>query len=78
MQWSVTGWDWAKRKSADNIADRCLKAREGDVILLHDGVHTEPQADRHKSVAATRTVLERLGGEGYSFVTIPELVKPAP
>ena len=78
VQWSVTGWDWAKRKSADNIADRCLKAREGDVILLHDGVHTEPQADRHKSVYATRQVLERLGAEGYDFVTIPQLVGPAP
>ena len=48
------------------------------VRVLHDGVHTEPQCDRHKSVAATRTVLERLGGEGFEFVTIPELVRPAP
>ena len=78
VQWSVTGWDWAKRKTKENIAGRCLKAREGDVILLHDGVHTEPQADRHKSVYATRQVVERLGAEGYEFVSIPELVKPAP
>jgi peptidoglycan/xylan/chitin deacetylase (PgdA/CDA1 family) len=78
VQWSITGWDWAKRKTAEDIAGRCLKAREGDVILLHDGVHTEPQADRSKSVWATRQVLERLGAEGYEFVTIPELVRPAP
>ena len=74
VQWSITGWDWAKRKTADDIAGRCLKAREGDVILLHDGVHTEPRADRSKSVYATRQVLEQLGAEGYEFVTIPELV----
>jgi peptidoglycan-N-acetylglucosamine deacetylase len=78
VQWSITGWDWAERKTQENIAGRCLKAREGDVILLHDGVHTEPQGDRHKSVYATQQVLERLGAEGYEFVTIPELVKPAP
>lgn len=77
VQWSITGWDWAERKTADDIAGRCLKAREGDVILLHDGVHTEPRADRSKSVYATRQVLEQLGAEGYEFVTIPELVKPA-
>jgi peptidoglycan/xylan/chitin deacetylase (PgdA/CDA1 family) len=77
VQWSITGWDWAARKTADDIAGRCLKAREGDVILLHDGVHTEPRADRSKSVYATRQVLEQLGAEGYEFVTIPELVKPA-
>lgn len=78
VQWSITGWDWAERKSAEDIAGRCLKAREGDVILLHDGVHTEPQADRSKSIYATRQVLERLGAEGYEFVTIPELVTRAP
>ena len=78
VQWSITGWDWAERKSADDIAGRCLKAREGDVILLHDGVHTEPRADRSKSIYATRQVLERLGAEGYEFVTIPELVTRAP
>jgi peptidoglycan/xylan/chitin deacetylase (PgdA/CDA1 family) len=74
VQWSITGWDWAERKTADDIAGRCLKAREGDVILLHDGVHTEPRADRSKSVYATRQVLEQLGAEGYEFVTIPDLV----
>jgi peptidoglycan/xylan/chitin deacetylase (PgdA/CDA1 family) len=74
VQWSITGWDWAERKSADDIAGRCLKAGEGDVILLHDGVHTEPRADRSKSVYATRQVLEQRGAEGYEFVTIPELV----
>ncbi len=74
VQWSITGWDWAERKSADDIAGRCLKAREGDVILLHDGVHTEPRADRSKSIYATRQVLEQLGAQGYEFVTIPDLV----
>ena len=47
------------------------------MILMHDGVHPEPRADRSKSVYATRQVLEQLGAEGYEFVTIPELVKPA-
>jgi peptidoglycan/xylan/chitin deacetylase (PgdA/CDA1 family) len=77
VQWSITGWDWQERRSAESITGKCLKAREGDVILLHDGVHTEPQADRHKSVIATRAVLEQLGAQGYEFVTIPELVAPA-
>jgi peptidoglycan/xylan/chitin deacetylase (PgdA/CDA1 family) len=77
VQWSITGWDWQERRSAESITGKCLKAREGDVILLHDGVHTEPQADRHKSVIATRAVLEQLGAQGYEFVTIPELVTPA-
>ena len=72
--WSVTGWDWRKRETAESIAARCSKARDGDVILLHDGVHTEPSGDRTASVDATDQILRRLTAEGYRFVTVPELV----
>ena len=44
------------------------------MILLHDGVHTEPAGDRAASVAATDEILRRLTAEGYRFVTVPELV----
>ena len=72
--WSVTGWDWRKRETADSIANRCSKAKDGDVILLHDGTHTEPAGDRAASVGATEKILERLTAQGYHFVTIPELM----
>ncbi len=74
VQWSITGWDWQDRQTAESIARHGLKARDGDVILLHDGVHTEPQGDRSRSVAATKEILERLTAQGYQFVSIPELM----
>jgi peptidoglycan-N-acetylglucosamine deacetylase len=72
--WSVTGWDWRKGETAETIAARCSKAKDGDLILLHDGVHTEPSGDRAASVGATDEILRRLTAEGYRFVTVPELV----
>jgi peptidoglycan/xylan/chitin deacetylase (PgdA/CDA1 family) len=72
--WSVTGWDWRKRETAASIAGRCSKAKDGDVILLHDGMHTEPAGDRAASVGATEKILERLTAEGYRFVTVPQLM----
>jgi peptidoglycan/xylan/chitin deacetylase (PgdA/CDA1 family) len=72
--WSVTGWDWRPRETAASIAARCGKAREGDLILLHDGVHTEPAGDRSASVGATEEILRRFSDEGYRFVTVPELM----
>jgi peptidoglycan/xylan/chitin deacetylase (PgdA/CDA1 family) len=78
VQWSITCWDWRERETADDFARRGTRARGGDVILLHDGRHTEPAYDRSRSVAASSRILERLGAEGYRFVTIPELVRPAP
>jgi peptidoglycan-N-acetylglucosamine deacetylase len=73
VTWSVTCWDWRKGETADTIAARGSKAKDGDVILLHDGVHTEPAGDRAASVGATEKILERLSAEGYRFVTVPEL-----
>jgi peptidoglycan/xylan/chitin deacetylase (PgdA/CDA1 family) len=72
--WSVTAFDWRRRATEATIAARCRRARSGDVILLHDGSHTEPAADRSASLAATEQTLRRYEEEGYRFVTIPELV----
>jgi peptidoglycan-N-acetylglucosamine deacetylase len=72
--WSVTGWDWRKRETADSIAKHCDKAKDGDVILLHDGTHTEPAGDRAASLGATEKILERFTAQGYRFVTVPELM----
>lgn len=76
--WSVTCWDWRARATTDTIAARAAKARDGDLILLHDGSHTAPDFDRSASVAATDEALNRLGAEGYRFVTVPELVNGGP
>lgn len=72
--WSVTGFDWRRRATEVTVAARCRRARNGDVILLHDGSHTEAAADRSLSVAATAETLHRYTAEGYRFVTVPELV----
>ena len=74
VTWSITCWDWRDRETTAMIAAHGLKASDGDVILLHDGVHTEPAGDRSRSVAATGEILRRLTAEGYRFVTVPELV----
>jgi peptidoglycan/xylan/chitin deacetylase (PgdA/CDA1 family) len=72
--WSVTCFDWRRRETAESIAKRALKARGGDIILLHDGDHKVPAGDRAHSVAATERALEELGPAGYRFVTVPEMV----
>ncbi|MGH2925176.1 MAG: polysaccharide deacetylase family protein [Solirubrobacterales bacterium] len=76
--WSITCYDWRRTATVDKLVSRAGRARGGDVILLHDGSHTEPAADRSASVAATDEVLGRLTAEGYRFVTVPELVGETP
>ena len=73
VTWSVTGYDWRRREPAERIGGRCMKARDGDVILLHDGSHLEPEGDRSRSLEATRMALEHHTARGACFVTVPEL-----
>jgi peptidoglycan-N-acetylglucosamine deacetylase len=74
--WSVTLWDWAKRVSTAKIMRKANRQiRGGDVILLHDGCNLGMGWDRHCSVEATERILERWQGEGFTFVTVPELIE---
>jgi peptidoglycan-N-acetylglucosamine deacetylase len=77
VTWSITGYDWRGYYSTKHITRNCLRAKEGDIILLHDGSNTEPAADRHKSIATAEAVLEHFIPQGFRFVTVPDLVAAA-
>ena len=74
VTWSITCYDWRAHTTERAITRRAKRAKEGDIILLHDGSNEEPAADRSKSVATVKTVLEHFIPQGYRFVTVPELV----
>ncbi len=74
IMWNVTCYDWNAR-SADAIEQRARsQIRGGDVILLHDGSHVKMGAFRGHTVEATDRLIRRYKGEGYEFVTIPEMM----
>ena len=77
VTWSITGYDWRAHITARAITRHCKRAKEGDIILLHDGSNEEPAADRHKSIEGTEAILEHLSPQGYSFVSVPDLVAAA-
>lgn len=74
VMWSVAGFDW-KLPTAEAIERRVAgRLRGGDVILLHDGGHRHMGVDRGPTVAATERLIARYKSEGYSFVTVPEMM----
>ena len=74
IMWSVTGFDW-DAPSAEYIQKKvAARVRGGDVILLHDGGHKAFGTDRSHTVKAVEALLTRYKGEGYEFVTIPEMM----
>jgi len=78
VMWGVTGWDWRDRP-AEYVEQKIRKQIcGGDVILLHDGSHLAPGADRSATVRATDRLIARYKAERYEFVTIPEMMEHAP
>jgi peptidoglycan/xylan/chitin deacetylase (PgdA/CDA1 family) len=73
VRWSVDGEDW-RGLSARAIADRIIQgARDGDVVLLHDGEGASQGTDRSRTVEAVRILLAEMTAGGWRFVTVPEL-----
>ncbi|MBI2678034.1 MAG: polysaccharide deacetylase family protein [Candidatus Koribacter versatilis] len=71
--WSVKCWDWTA-PSADYIVEKARqRIRGGDVVLLHDGGHVAFGAGRGHTVEASDELIRRYKGEGYEFVTVPEM-----
>lgn len=67
--WDIDTEDWT-RPGADSIANAIKGATPGDVILMHDG-----GGDRSQTVKALREALPYLKEQGYSFITVDELMK---
>lgn len=64
--WDVDPLDW-KTDNSNVIAKRVMdKVQENDIILLHDASES--------SVNAALLIIDELQGEGYSFVTVEELI----
>ncbi len=66
IQWDVDSLDW-KKKTAQEMAQRImLNVTPGSILLFHNAVANTPEA--------LDSVLKQLGEQGYSFVTVDELV----
>ena len=66
VYWSIDPYDW-RGGSAEAIATHVIeRARDGDIVLLHD---TAPN-----TALATGMILDELGARGFRFVTVSELL----
>jgi peptidoglycan/xylan/chitin deacetylase (PgdA/CDA1 family) len=73
IMWNVTGYDWSAPPAAVIENKVISQIRGGDVILLHDGGHRAPGADRAQTVIATENLIRHYKDEGWKFVTVEEM-----
>src|SRR5262249_44830918 len=69
VMWSISGNDW-KPRPASYVSRRIQKVKAGDIILLHDGDHRAPNADRSHMLEALEHWLPRWKDAGLQFVRL--------
>ena len=78
---TVVTWSHAARDGVFTMTNTRARAlgrasRAGDILTLHDGTISVPDARREATVAHLPALLDELCGEGYALVTLDELLAP--
>jgi peptidoglycan/xylan/chitin deacetylase (PgdA/CDA1 family) len=74
--WSWLSWDWVwfRQRTGPRVAAQILShAGPGKIIVIHDGHHRDPRADRQYAIEATREIIDGLRARGYQFATLCEI-----
>ena len=66
IMWDVDSLDWKNKNEASILTEIQREVKNGSIILMHD-IHAE-------TVNALPKVIDYLKGQGYDFVTIPDLL----
>ena len=69
VMWSADSLDW--RTATQSLMENVMRqANSGGIVLMHDG-----GGNRSRTVEALPDIIAKLRKEGYTFVTVPELLK---
>jgi len=69
--WGMWDWDWWREPRGERVAERLAhRASAGDIIVIHDGHHKNPRADRRHAAATVRLLVPHLKSRGFSFRTL--------
>jgi peptidoglycan/xylan/chitin deacetylase (PgdA/CDA1 family) len=74
--WSWMSWDWVwfRERTGPRVSSQVVShAAPGKIIVIHDGHHRNPRADRKYAIEATRILADRLSAAGYKFGTLCEI-----
>jgi hypothetical protein len=69
--WGMWDWDWWRRPHADRVAARLArKVSAGDIIVIHDGHHKNPRADRRHAGETVRRFVPMMRTRGFNFAPL--------
>jgi peptidoglycan/xylan/chitin deacetylase (PgdA/CDA1 family) len=66
--WMLWDFNWFKARAADDIVPRLTsRASAGDIIVIHDGHHKNPRADRQYAIETADRLIPALKARGFQF-----------
>jgi peptidoglycan/xylan/chitin deacetylase (PgdA/CDA1 family) len=67
--WGYMLWDWDffRARSVRMVPRLVRNASPGDIIVIHDGDHKDPRADRRYALEVTAALIPELRRRGFSF-----------
>lgn len=76
--YKVIGWGWMlwdfngfRKRNADDLVSRLTdRASPGDIVVIHDGHHENPRADRDYAIETVDRLIPELRARGFSLRTI--------
>ena len=70
--WGFMLWDfdWFRERSVRIVPRLVQRASPGDIVVIHDGHHVDPRADRQYAVDVARQLIPALRQKGFQFGTI--------
>lgn len=69
--WGMWDWSWWQQPRGDRVAARLVrKASAGDIVVIHDGHHENPRADRRHAAETVRLLAPELRSRGFVFGTL--------
>ena len=69
--WMLWDFNWFRRRNADDLVPRLTAhASPGDIVVIHDGHHVDPRADRAYAIETVDRLIPALQARGFQFGTI--------
>jgi hypothetical protein len=66
--WALWDWNWYRPREAASLARRLAQGTSaGDIVVMHDGHHVNPRADRLYAVETSRLLIRELRARGFIF-----------
>jgi peptidoglycan/xylan/chitin deacetylase (PgdA/CDA1 family) len=75
--WNLWDWNWFRRRDPIRLAGRLNRhASNGAIIVIHDGHHKNPRADRQYAVDTVAALVPLLRSRGFELRTICQDLAP--